>query len=133
MDTIPKGYFQYGLLFAKSEWVRELLETQCLPENFPLYTPFSDADIAAILRERKVPKVVHGEWEILSVDAYQRHPQSLVRQLPAAFNPIKQSNAEQPCFAEILQYVSQTNFANNWLSAFAVSYTHLTLPTIYSV
>ena len=62
MDTIPKGYFQYGLLFAKSEWVRELLETQCLPENFPLHTPFSDADIAAILRERKVPKVVHDSY-----------------------------------------------------------------------
>ena len=117
MEFVPDGYYQQNLLFVKSSWLRDLLDTLCLPEDFPTHANYSEADVSAILKEGKVPKTAGNEWEILAVDKYARKGQTFVCQLPSLEN-FAISYDEKPCFAEILQYVSQANFANNWRQTF---------------
>ena len=117
MDFAPKGYFYQDLLFVKSSWMCDLLENQILPKEFLQHPTYTESDVTAILRDGKVPKNDQNEWEIISVDKISRLPDSFVCQLPPVSLNSSQSS-EKPCFAEVVQYVTQANFANNWREAF---------------
>ena len=116
LPFVPSGYFYKQFLFVKSSWIRDLLENQSLPIEFPCHPNYSPSDVTAILKDGKVPKGDIDRWEILSVDRYHRNQQHFVCQLPG-LNP-KSYQDNKPCFAEIVQYVTQANFANNWREAF---------------
>ena len=113
MDFVPNGYFHENLLFVKSSWIAELLQNQILPEEYPRHENLKEADVIAILKDGKIPK--NEDWEILAVDRYLRQQNSFVCPLPA-LSPIVSD--EDPCFAEVVGYVSEANFANNWREGF---------------
>ena len=113
MDFVPNGYFDHDLIFVNSKWIKDLLENQALPEQYTCHNDYSIEDVKAILKDGKVPKNDLGKWEILKVDRFTRQPKQ-VCQLPA----LASSRDEKPCFAEILQYVNQANFANIWRESF---------------
>ena len=81
MDFIPEGYLKHNLLFANSNWVRELLETQSMPKEFIKHSSYEAEDVIAILRDGKVPKSDQN-WEIVSVDRFPRKSNGFVHQLP---------------------------------------------------
>ena len=113
MDFVPQGYFEHNLLFVQSKWIREVLEQQALPEEYPCHSDYSKDDVKAILKDGKVPKNDVGNWEIVEVERFVRQPKQ-VCQLPA----LTQNRDDHPCFAEVLQFVNQANFANVWRESF---------------
>ena len=113
MDFIPEGYLKHNLLFANSKWVRELLETQSMPKEFIKHSSYEAEDVIAILRDGKVPKSDQN-WEIISVDRFSRKSNDFVLPLP----PPVHVRDENPCFAEVIEYVSQANFMNIRREAF---------------
>ena len=114
MNFVPEGYFEHNLLFVHSQWICQLLEHQALPEEYQCHSEYNEEDVKAILKDGKIPKNDIGTWEILEVDRFVRHPAEQVCQIPA----LVKSRDDDPCFAEILQYVSQANFANIWREQF---------------
>ena len=118
MDFAPEGYFKHNLLFVKSSWICDVLENQEFPEEFTTHPGYAESDVTAILRDGKVPKNDQNEWEIVSVDRISRCQDSLVCKLPPQTSNYSQNSSEKPCFAEVVQYVTQANFANNWREAF---------------
>ena len=114
MNFVPEGYFEHNLLFVHSQWICQLLEHQALPEEYQCHSEYTKEDVRAVLKDGKVPKNDIGTWEILEVERFVRHPDEQVCQLPA----LVKNRDNDPCFAEILQFVSQANFANIWREQF---------------
>lgn len=117
MDFAPEGYFKHDLLFVKSSWICDLLESQALPEEFLQHPNYTESEVTAILRDGKVPKIDQNDWEIVAIDRISCCSESLVCQIsPVTSNGSQIS--DKPCFVEVMQYVTQANFSNNWREAF---------------
>ena len=83
MNFVPQGYFEHNLLFVHSQWIRQLLEHQALPEQYQCHSEYNEEDVKAILKDGKIPKNDIGTWEILEVDRFVKHPGEQVCQIPA--------------------------------------------------
>ena len=70
MDFAPEGYFKHDLLFVKSSWICDLLESQALPEEFLQHPNYTESEVTAILRDGKVPKVDQNDWEDITMLEY---------------------------------------------------------------
>ena len=125
MLEIPESYLlplqesNQHLLLAKRQWIQTLITESRIPERFPTHPGLSGQDVQALLRQSQLPDLEQEDWTLLSVDSYARQPSERVVPIPS--NNSNQHSSVQDDdlgFAEVLKYVSHSNFVNLWRDAF---------------